>query len=258
MDNDMNPNSARIRVYHPRGFQVYIEFAYTDPASAYTEVEAIADAGWLPSPPDLPPGGEKEKIVTVVRRRKPSDGTPIIDFYPEWQHDGKFGMHKYAHMYLDDAETIAQFEAQSGLKLGEIPLYNGQTALRRNYGKVSEFETAVKTPFDLVKIPDGEHEGGMPKYRYQYALEKTVKVTDHWATDDKKRAIKSKMDTLGLTWDMVSHKAEPERVLEKLNDTTLTEAEFLKRLDEIALDGMQGGGNKRPTDNPLHNTRKTA
>ena len=172
-NDDMNANTARIRVYHPQGFQVYIEIMFDDASYAMREVDAIAAAGWLPSPPDLPEGGEKEKIVTVMRRAK-GDGTPIIDFYPEWNAAGTFGFNKYGHLYLDSPEDIAQFEAQSGLRLADLPVFDSDRPLKRTSGKKHQCEVSVRTPFELVRIPDGQYDSGMPKYQYQYAIEKHV------------------------------------------------------------------------------------
>lgn len=262
MDNDMNSNSARVRVYHPQGYQVYIEFSYVDAVAAMHEVDAIAAAGWLPSPADLPPGGEKEKMATIVKREK-EDGTPIIDFYPEWNATGSFGEHRYAHMYLDTPEDVAQFEAQSGLKLASLPTYD-KDRLKRTFGKTHKCEVTIVTPFDMVKIPDGQHASGMPKYQYQYAILKHVNAEAHWGDNaDNKKALTDKMATLQLSWNYIREHVEDGRVLNKVSDTTLTFTEFMTRLDTIAVLLMAGnesageGGNSNGTD-PLSQSMKKA
>ena len=126
--------------------------------------------------PGLEPGENKEMIVTVMRREKPADGTPIIDFYPAWSTGGgdePFGTYKYLHIYLnlDNPQLTADFLAASGFKsLNDIPLYDGQSPLKRTKGRVHPKETAVPTPFFVVKKQGDEKIGsdGQPYRPWEF------------------------------------------------------------------------------------------
>jgi len=96
-------------------------------------------------------------IVTVVRREK-GDGTPIIDFYPEWGFPvaGKetFGTYRNLGVYMnaDDPKATEDFLAVSGFKsLDQIPLYESQNPLKRTEGQVHKKETKVPTPFKIIR-----------------------------------------------------------------------------------------------------------
>jgi hypothetical protein len=56
----------------------------------------------------------------------------------------------------------------------------------------------------------------------------------HWAKDGGGQRFSTRMKALGLTGDYVLTFLEPGRELEKLSDTTLSEAEAFARLDELA------------------------
>lgn len=162
------PNTMHTTVYSPDGFKLNIVLAITAVADITAHLDAIRALGLTPNLPGLEPGQEKEAIMTVVRRAS-NTGVPIIDFYPHWQYENKFGYLKYGHLYLDTPDDVAEFEAQSGLKLADLPLYEGQQAIQRKHGHATRFEVNVKRTFGIVRTPDGQHDNGMPRYLYSYA-----------------------------------------------------------------------------------------
>jgi hypothetical protein len=166
----------------PNGFKIYFSMPITDPSTAYADALAftsklLAD-GLLQSEPGLEAGEEAETIVTVMRREK-GDGTPIIDFYPEWGagKDEPFGTYKYVHKYMNDETEIADFLAAAGFKsLDEIPLYDGQVPLKRTAGKRHPKETAVPTPFRIVREKGAEKIGsdGKPFHPWYFVRYETA------------------------------------------------------------------------------------
>ncbi len=56
----------------------------------------------------------------------------------------------------------------------------------------------------------------------------------HWAKNGGGQRFSARMKSLGLTGDYVLTFLEPDRQLEKLSDTTLSEADALARLEELA------------------------
>jgi hypothetical protein len=165
---EQSVNTVWIPCYSSDGFKLSFTVSINSVDDAMALLDAIRNAGLTPREPSMVEGQEKEIIAAVVRRQS-SDGTPIIDFYPAWSHAGKFGAHKYAHLYLNTKEDITEFEAQSGLRLNDIPLYESQTPMQRKFGtQPHRCEIAVKRTFEVVRTPDGQHDTGMPKYKYSY------------------------------------------------------------------------------------------
>lgn len=104
------------------------------------------------------------EIAAVIRRPhvNPDDGTITerIDFYPHWNQWGTFGKYKVASEYLDHEWQIERFERSSGLKIADLPAYEGQQALQRRFGATSNYEVTVKTSFKLLVQPrPGGEEG---------------------------------------------------------------------------------------------------
>lgn len=167
-------NTVWMRGYTADGFQVSLTLGLDATPETINQllakVRMAGQAGLMPSAPGLNPGEDKEAIATCIRRASAS-GVPIIDFYPAWGFEGQFGEHKYAHLYLNTPADIAQFEAQSGLRLADMPLRDEPTALKRTFGKTHAHEVAVKRSFEMLRTPDGQYETGMPKWRYSYFKE---------------------------------------------------------------------------------------
>lgn len=143
--------------YLPNGMKVSYTLPITDPMNAYQEALAFTNKlladGLLLSEPGLEAGEESETIITVMRREK-SDGTPIIDFYPAWGAgtDEPYGTYKYIHKYMNDDAEIGEFLKVSGFKrLEDVPLYEAQAPLKRSIAKPHNKETAVPTPFKVVR-----------------------------------------------------------------------------------------------------------
>jgi hypothetical protein len=168
MSIDQNVNEIWIRAYTPAGYQTGIMLPFQSAA----ELDSLlAENGYLTCEPGLEPGQKKETISRVVRRQHTNskDGTvtPIIDFYVDMLD------YKYAHLYLNTEADIRQFEAQSGLKLASLKLYDGDRPLdKEKYaGKFTEYSHPVARSFTMTRTPDGTHEGGNPKYIYAYFAE---------------------------------------------------------------------------------------
>jgi len=154
-DND----TFSCQFFTPDGTKMY--YTIHVGTNVFTESIAFAAAalanGLTHEAPGLNAGENLDTITTVMRRAK-SDGTPIIDFYTDWgfaKGDNKpWGTYKFLHVYLneDQPEMTSEFLAASGFKsLEDIPLYDGQSSLVRTEGKRHQKETAVPTPFKIIK-----------------------------------------------------------------------------------------------------------
>lgn len=165
---DGTSNSIQIRAYSADGYEIVVCMAGAALVDVAKKLGEVRAAGYLAYPPE---GAESEQqTIATVMRHVSELGTPVIAAYPRWQREGKYGEYKFASIYIDKPEDITQFEAQSGLKLDDIPLCDAEAGVRRKYGKVNPKEITVKRKFDMVKVPDGTFDDGKPRYRYDYAV----------------------------------------------------------------------------------------
>ena len=95
-------------------------------------------------------------VATVMRRvHINADGseTPVVDLYPAWNATGTYGQYKIAHEYLNQDWQVERFEKFAGVKLEDLPLYNGQQALIRKSARRDPAEVDVQ-PFVVWTRPD--------------------------------------------------------------------------------------------------------
>lgn len=167
------PNTIHTTGYTADGFRVSLTLDIDADAGTVQELlgklDLVRRAGITPQAPGLEEGAEMEEVVAVMRREKPSDGTPIVDFYPAWNNAGTYGAYKFCSLYLDTPAEIAEFEAQAGLRLTDIPLYDGQQALKRTHGRAHAKEVQLSRPVQMTRKQIGTHpETGYAKYEYGY------------------------------------------------------------------------------------------
>ena len=219
--NEIASNNIWIRAYSSDGFQVSLTFAVTTATEAVARLAEVRAAGFLAAQPESA-DGERQTIASVMRHVSDS-GSTVIAAYPAWQYEGKYGEYKFASLYMDSPEDIAQFEAQSGLKLNDIPVSDGLAGVRRKYGKSYPKEVFVKRSFDMISIPDGVYENGKPRYRYEYATK--LPVTVRWSESDAKAFVK-RWETDNLT---------PEDLLKALKVSRLGQWESTRDAADAAV-----------------------
>lgn len=192
-------NNIWIRAYSSDGYQVSLTLAVSSVAEAVAKLAEVRAAGFLATQPESA-DGERQTIASVMRHIT-DIGTQVIATYPHWKYEGKYGEYKFANIYMDSPEDIAQFEAQSGLKLDEIPVSDGEAGVRRKYGRNNPKEIAVKRPFDMLKIPDGTADDGKPRYRYEYAAKLPVSAPTGGLTQAEATAFVNRWKIESLTTD---------------------------------------------------------
>lgn len=67
-------------------------------------------------------------------------------------------------------------------------------------------------------------------------VKKMLQRLSHWGSSGGRERLSDMLTLLKLDWKTVSTRIEPGRTLESLLDTTLTEAEFMKRLVELSIE----------------------
>jgi len=102
-----------------------------------------------------------EEVAAVIRRqftRTDGERAETIDFYPPWNAQGTFGKLKICHEYMDSDWQRQRFEKYAGVKIADLPIYEAQQALRRQFSRPSPHEVAVQ-PFRLMVQPQRNDEG---------------------------------------------------------------------------------------------------
>jgi hypothetical protein len=82
----------------------------------------------------------------VARRTSSNENAPIIDFYDAHPKVEK----KVIHSYLNDPEDIQQFEMATGVRLADIPEWDGDIAIAKNHAKASRYIVKLAQPVKIV------------------------------------------------------------------------------------------------------------
>jgi hypothetical protein len=138
------------KLFHPAGAQVSLPvplepLSATQARALFTSVAALLDAGFLVNAPGLE-DGELAEEVNAVALRNAKDETPIVDFYAS---NAKL-LKKFMHVYLNNEQEVADFEAATGLSLTSLTVYDGTLALARDDHKAHKYLTPLPRPLKLV------------------------------------------------------------------------------------------------------------
>lgn len=179
-------NTIRIKGYNAEGYQVEIEG--TDFQLVLADVSRYR---LKPTPPENPDQSYTHLIESVIaceHVNKDNTTTIAIDFYRAFYVNPSTNTVNFEspvwRYYLNGEAEIAEFEAQSGLKVAELPVRKNPDGLtvdqfKRQQGKAYKFEIAVPTPFAIIATThftgrtksDGKPE---KKIYRRFAVPKTV------------------------------------------------------------------------------------
>ncbi|TXI12373.1 MAG: hypothetical protein E6Q76_01095 [Rhizobium sp.] len=151
----MSEEFGRVKLFHPSGVLVELPVPVwgeeaPDYGRALRAVSAALAAGWLGCAPGLEAGEQREEAGYVVRRSKDNADntvTPIVDLYPA-NDATKFA---FLSVYLNTDADVSAFQAASGLRLSDLPMYVGDNKIER--GKKRELDklvTKAPRPFAVV------------------------------------------------------------------------------------------------------------
>ena len=138
------------KLFHPAGAQVSLPVPL-EPLSAeqaramFNSVAALIDAGFTVAAPGLEEG-ELAEEVNAVSLRNAKDNTPIVDFYSA---NTKL-LKKFMHLYLNNEQDVADFEAATGLHLAGLTVYDGSLAIARDDNKAGKYIAPLPRPIKLV------------------------------------------------------------------------------------------------------------
>lgn len=128
-------NYALTHLYHPSGAKVSIPLALdipltTDHATNLLQsVASLLAVGFSVDVPGLEAGEQVEEIGWVLRKKQKNDrGESVrVELYPA--NSGL--VKKHLHYYLDTPDQLADFEAATGLRIRDIPVYAGKDSVER-------------------------------------------------------------------------------------------------------------------------------
>ena len=144
-------NYALTKLYHPSGALISIPIdlgtglTLETGALLLSSIDNLIKAGFSASLPGLEEGELMEEM-SALARREGQDLTPIIDFYSSNTRLEK----KFMHVYLNSPEDATAFEQASGLKVDQLTIYDGKTAIERNDRNASKYIVQLKASMKLV------------------------------------------------------------------------------------------------------------
>ncbi len=147
--------SGWVKLYHPSSAQITIPLALDSEISSdqaqvlMRSVTNLINSGFTVFAPGLEDGEQLDEIGFIVRKEKENEAdeppTPVLDLYPAK------GNYRLLHVYLNNADDIALFEKVTGLKLGKMPIYEGDNAIERGKAtKTDKYVVALKKPVKIV------------------------------------------------------------------------------------------------------------
>ena len=187
MENTENVNNnlvGYVEVYHPAGdgilcrLPIPMDSALSSQQAKnfFENINQLLRVGFL----GKQPGELKDRVTHIARRARfnKSDRTvtPIIDIYTG-------GMFKMVYTYLNKPEDVQEFERIFGLKLDNIPLWEGDNAIQREKdpAKDAKYVIPVNTPI-YVRFKEN------PKWTGEDDKQHPRRVFVSWVTGDAEDA----------------------------------------------------------------------
>jgi hypothetical protein len=140
-----------VKLFSPENALITIPLDPNDPISAQqaanllTSVRNLITAGFSVLEHGLDEG-ELSLTASLVSRRTAGDQTPIIDFFDAHPKIEK----KVIHTYLNTPEDVAAFEKASGLKLSDIPEWDGELAISKTSAKAGKYIVKMRQPVKVI------------------------------------------------------------------------------------------------------------
>lgn len=153
--------AAFVRVYHAAsGLQVSVPLSLETPLTATNaaviseSIGALLAGGMFTVALAGAEAGDTVEEVGAVSRRAKDDGTPILDLF----NPNAMLIHKVFTHYLDGDDMIASFEAATGLKLADVPVWDGDQALKKDSKNAARYIIPVKKPAKVALKDNPRHD----------------------------------------------------------------------------------------------------
>lgn len=146
--------------------KVSFTFPIRNELEAYTQAKAITDKliadGFTTNEPGLEEGEIKEKVGSIVRRKKKNSDntiTPIVDLYPTSDK----AVYKFLSVYLNTPEEVKAFEDASGVMVGAGKNWPGDAAPSKENEDAKEYFVKPRVDFMVVHKANPLYEEGNMK-----------------------------------------------------------------------------------------------
>ena len=160
-ENGEHGKCAFVRLFHSSGVQVSIpmpadrKMETAEFKNIFDSVTASLEAGWLVQAPGFDPGEIKDTVGWVVRSIKENEDkteTNVIALYSATNEGFKRPFFK---RYLNRESDIHDFEAVSGLKVTDLPVYIGKDGIERGASRQTDaYVIQVAKPFPVALKPN--------------------------------------------------------------------------------------------------------
>lgn len=146
-----------VKLFHPSGAQVTLpllpgiseEYAKEIPKVLFDQVSRFVESGFTVNAPGLEEGEQSEEVGAVLRSNFEKDGeiTPVVLLYSsndklEWA---------ILKVYLNKDDDVAAFQKASGLRLNDLPIYDGSDKLKWDDSqKAKKYIIRAPRPFKVV------------------------------------------------------------------------------------------------------------
>ncbi len=152
-----------LKLYHLGGVQVTLPVLTGEPVTPemaslmLASVGAYLAAGFAANLPGVEEGEKVEDIRHVVRRVKTNDDgseTPVIDLYPERAN------FRILVLYLNTEQDVQAFETACGVRVQDLPLYDGDNSIERGKGpKTDKYVTTLPRNAKAIFKANSKWEG---------------------------------------------------------------------------------------------------
>ncbi len=155
----MAENTIQVKAYFPTGAWATVSLVFDSLDTMPTADDIIAGVEAKGFSIDFAGVEVGDKIQTVthvmhrVKMNKDGSETPVIALY----HENVGMKYKLDHKYLNNSDDIAEFESVSGMKLSDIPVYDGEAFLPRDHAKANRYVIQMPKPVKVATY-EGEYE----------------------------------------------------------------------------------------------------
>lgn len=133
-------------------------------------------AGVYPSTPEWALEHRYEVVSRVIVRHQINDGrtTPVVALYS----DKPYLVNKVVHIYLNNNDDIAEFEAHTGLKLSALPVLRSETFPQLNRGNYDDMLVNFEPIGVLTYKQEAKEEGGFGRIELKRWIPLTTDAND--------------------------------------------------------------------------------
>lgn len=159
-ENGEHGKCAFVRLYHSSGVQASIpmptdrKMETAEWKNIFDSITSALEAGWLVQAPGFEPGEIKEEVGWVVRSIKENDDnstTNVVSLYSS----NEALKRPFFKKYLNRDSDIKDFEAVSGLRVADLPVYIGKDGIERGAARQTDaYVIPVAKPFPVVLKPN--------------------------------------------------------------------------------------------------------